>query len=470
MVKGRIVVSSVVSDALVSGNAEQKAWGRHVLIRQLAAVAVMEVVEGCLPGTLLEPAGTGIDGWLYANVDGVLESYAASAIAAPVSGSDKVTPGLRERLVAVIDRMMMVVPRERLAYRDHGDLERLLGVTLPAIRNVLLASADLLGHCASTGEPPLDSENVVQIALDRAGLRAWFRVYRDDLARCHQRFGQWESTEEFLAFNIHAERLLIAVGMFAWEGPEGLRVEVPLDMSRWGRDYTRTKGLGHRPVLASRARSMAFRRSIREGEDKRQSGLLDWLSARLHELPSRLLATLVLGGLTAAFRRLNAAPWGSVVVDAAMEGIYVLFGGLAICYFALFLVGLRQLPGRWRAEKARQNAEEVQRKLLEGEAERNRAQEKLDRALTGVDFSYFRYCLSKQRGSSAEDFDLKNQLEALRERLLEVGIPVLPESLNSTQKYEALGGSISGSCRSGRKDYVLLKKFLDGAAAKNPVD
>ena len=234
VVKGRIVASSVVSDALVSGDAEQKVWGRHVLVRQLAAVAVMEIVEGCLPGTLLEPVGTGIDGWLYANVAGVVDSYAASAMAAPVGGSDKVTPGLRERLVAAIDRMMMVVPRERLAYRDHGDLERLLGVTLPAIRHVLLASADLLGHCASTGEPPLGSGNVVRVALDRAGLRAWFRVYRDDLARCHQRLAQWESIEEFLAFNIHAERLLMANGMFAWEGPEGLRVEVPLEMESLG--------------------------------------------------------------------------------------------------------------------------------------------------------------------------------------------------------------------------------------------
>ena len=129
--KGRIVISSVVSDAVISDDAEQRAWGRHVLVRQLAAVALMEIVEGCLPGTLLESAGTGIDGWLYANVDGVPESYAASWMAAAFGDSDKIAPGLRELLVAAIDRMVMVVPRERLAYREHEDLERLLGVALP---------------------------------------------------------------------------------------------------------------------------------------------------------------------------------------------------------------------------------------------------------------------------------------------------------------------------------------------------
>ena len=111
-----------------------------------------------------------------------------------------------------------------------------------------------------------------------------------------------------------------------------------------------------------------------------------------------------------------------------------------------------------------------QRKLLEEEAERNRAQEKLDRALTGVDFSYFRYCLSKQRGSSAEDFDLRNQLEAFRERLLEVGIRVLPEISELNPEVRSAWWQYLGIVQERRKDYVLLKKFLDRAAAKNSVD
>ena len=227
MVKGRIVASSIVSDALISDDSRQRNWGTHVLVRQLAAVAQMEIVEGCLPGTLLGSAGDGIDGWLYANVDGAPESYAASWMAAAFGDSASIAPGLRGLLAAVIDRMMTVVPRERLAYREHGDLERLLGVGLPAIRHVLTVAADLLGHCASAGEPLLGRSHVLDDALDRAGLRAWFGVYFDDLARFHRRSGRWDSFEEFLAFNIHAERLLLAIGMFAWEGPEGLRVEVP---------------------------------------------------------------------------------------------------------------------------------------------------------------------------------------------------------------------------------------------------
>ena len=228
MAKGRIVLSSSVSDALISEDAEQRALGRYALVRQLASVALMEIVERCLPGTLLGPAGEGIDGWLYASVDGGPESYTESWMAAAFGDSDEIAHGLRELLAAAIDHMMTEVPRERLAYREHGDLERLLGAALPAIRYVLMMSADLLGHCAFAEEPPLGKTSVLRDTLDRAGLRAWFDVYSVDLARFHHRSGWWESFEEFLAFNIHVERLLMTVGMFVWEAPEGVRVEVPL--------------------------------------------------------------------------------------------------------------------------------------------------------------------------------------------------------------------------------------------------
>ena len=228
IVKGRIVASSIVSDALISKDSKKRTWGMHVLVRQLAAVAQMEIVDGCLPGTLLGSAAEGIDGWLYAYVGGAPESYAASWMAAAFQDSAEVALGLRELLATAIDRFMTVVPRERLAYREHGDLEMLLGVVLPETRRVLIVAADLLGYCAFTDVSPIGGKRLLGEALDRAGLRNWFGVYGDHLARFHRRSGRWESFDEFLAFNIHVERLLLTVGMFAWEAPEGLRIEVPL--------------------------------------------------------------------------------------------------------------------------------------------------------------------------------------------------------------------------------------------------
>lgn len=227
--KGHIVLSSIVSDALVSEEVGQRSWGRHIFARLLASVALMEIVEDCLPGALLESLGDGITGWLYTSfVDGAPESYLASWMAATYGNPKQIVIDLRESLSATVAQMTEFVPKERNAYREHGDLEKLLGVAQPAIRRVLSVGANLSGHCVFTGESPVVGSSELESVLDRAGLRSWFGVYFDDLAKFHRRLGHWESFEEFLAFNIHAERLLWSLGMFPWEGPEGIRVEVPL--------------------------------------------------------------------------------------------------------------------------------------------------------------------------------------------------------------------------------------------------
>ena len=108
-------------------------------------------------------------------------------------------------------------------------MDALVGVGLPAVSHVLAFAAGLLGHCAYTGESPQDETGVLREALDGAGLARWLDVYGEHLARFHRRLGRWESFDEFLAFNLHAERVLWCTGLFPWESPEGVRVEVAPD-------------------------------------------------------------------------------------------------------------------------------------------------------------------------------------------------------------------------------------------------
>ena len=232
MVKGRIIMSNIVSDALLAEDDKRKVWAKNALAKQVAVVGLMEIIEGRLPGTLLKEPDNGIDGWLYASVDGALECYTASSVASAYSYSDEVGEQLQECLARAVDRMMEIVPKERIVYHNHGDLEKLLKIVRPAIRWVLFVAADYLGHCAFTKANPLSDASTLEDALDRAGLRDWLGVYFEDLERFRLRLGKWETFDEFLAFNIHVERLLLAVWMFAWEGPEGLFVKVPLVQTR----------------------------------------------------------------------------------------------------------------------------------------------------------------------------------------------------------------------------------------------
>ena len=226
--KGHIVLSSLVLDALLSKDKGARDWALHVISRQLAHVLLMELMERRLPGTLLKPAvTTELDAWLHRIAGGTPGNYMTSLMATGFGGSEKVAAEHREQLAELVGRLATVVVRERLAYREHGDLNKLLGIAMPTIEHVLSAAADLLGHCAGCGASPLAEACPLRDALDRAGLLAWLGVYGDDLARMHGRLGRWESFDEFLAFNIHAERLLMAVGMFAQDSPQGVKITVP---------------------------------------------------------------------------------------------------------------------------------------------------------------------------------------------------------------------------------------------------
>ena len=225
--KGHVVLSSAVTQALISNNQNEVDWATHVLVKQLALVALIAISDEALPGVWLAPFETEMDGWLYGNVHAALDGYAASWVAAGVGDRQEVANGLRDLLVGSIDRLVSLVPEERLAYRQHGDLGKLLDVVMPAIRNALRFAGNLLGHCSFAGDSPFDQSGALQGALERAGLTKWFNWYQGHLDRFHRRLGRWSSFGEFLAFNIHVERLLYLVGMFPWEGPEGLRIEIP---------------------------------------------------------------------------------------------------------------------------------------------------------------------------------------------------------------------------------------------------
>lgn len=227
VLKLRILVSNSVAEALISDSRDQASWGAHVLANQLASVAWIEMLDKRLPGGLMAPIESQIDGWLYGNVHGSIEGYATSQMAATFGNGQEIASGLRELLVEGLNAMETKVVQARQEYGRHGDMDKLLSTVLPIIQNVLTFAARLIGHCSVTNESPFDEFGMLKSALERGRLTNWFDWYQDHHERFSRRMGQWESLDDFLAFNIHVERLLLAVGLFPWEGLDGMRIEVP---------------------------------------------------------------------------------------------------------------------------------------------------------------------------------------------------------------------------------------------------
>ena len=229
VVKGRIVLSGGVAGALIDEDPETAAWGVHVLVKQLARVAMVRIVDEALPGSVAVPAENEIEGWLFDLVEAVPGAYFASWMAAGFGDARENAEGQRAALAESVERMTSVSAKARDVYLEDADMDALLGAVLPFVRQVLKSAADLLGHCAYTDASPHDETGTLAEALDGAGLAQWLEVYAGHLARFHKRLGRWESFDEFLAFNIHAERVLWSTGLFPWESAEGLRAEVAPD-------------------------------------------------------------------------------------------------------------------------------------------------------------------------------------------------------------------------------------------------
>ena len=130
-VKGRIVLASSVAQALIGEDPTGVEWAVHVLVKELAHVAMIEVIERTLPGTYLTPITDEYKGWLYAQVDAALHGYLTSYIAAGFGDRTEIANEMRQVVVRSIDRMCTFILEERLSYRYHGDLDHLLAVVLP---------------------------------------------------------------------------------------------------------------------------------------------------------------------------------------------------------------------------------------------------------------------------------------------------------------------------------------------------
>ena len=226
VVKGRIVLSNLVCAWLIANDRMVADWGVQTLVRQLARVALLRMVDEALPGHLLVPVNDGLTGWLYQFADGVPLVYLASWTAAAFGDGKETAIGERELLAGSLDRLRSKASEVRRAYQGEHDVGELVDAVMPEIDNVLAFAASLMGHCASAGLSVIDGKGGLAETLDREGLSRWFDVYRADLDRFHRRLGRWESFDEFLAFNRHVERLLWGIGIILWEDSGTVRFQM----------------------------------------------------------------------------------------------------------------------------------------------------------------------------------------------------------------------------------------------------
>jgi hypothetical protein len=226
--KERIIIDAGAAFALLSDESDTVDWGLYIFVRQLAEVSITEMIDRRLPGVWMQPIGSPLQSFLYPRLHPAILGYLGSHFSAGFGDPLQHTEVKRELFISALRQMKSSSLAARLEYRYHGDLDRLFAIVMPLISYVLQFGAELLGHCAASGVEPFDSEGQLVHALEEAGLRHWFSTFGDSLERLRVRLGHWDSFDEFLALNVHVERLMWQLGMFPWHGPDGLRIEIPL--------------------------------------------------------------------------------------------------------------------------------------------------------------------------------------------------------------------------------------------------
>lgn len=224
--KTHIVMRGYIGDSLI--NEDESIWrpALHLVVGQLAHAACTQILDESLPGVLLKRIDDRYDGFLYNCIHSAWTGYftsRASAAFYPEGGLPQ-----QELLLSVLKRAQTDIPAARLAYRFHGDIDRLLEIVMPRIADILRFSGSVLGHYDGLEKSFFD-EPALAATLDEMGLRDWLILFDSELSGLWDRRGRWSSFNEFLMLNRHVERLFWQYGLFPWKTDDGrIHVTIPL--------------------------------------------------------------------------------------------------------------------------------------------------------------------------------------------------------------------------------------------------
>lgn len=226
VVKSRIVLAGFIGRNLLSDVEDDRARAEYVVANQLAHAGFTQIFDEALPGVMLGGID-GIDGLLQRCTYPAWNAYFAGRAAAPFGGSHRFADEQYVVLTA-LDELYTEIPKSRMSYRWHGDMDRFLEEILPRVTFLLEHAAGLLGHADGVEQDVFEQAPQLAEELENLQLKAWCSDFRRDLAFLWDRRGRWESYTEFLALNRHAERILWTFPILPWTTPEGEgRIEVP---------------------------------------------------------------------------------------------------------------------------------------------------------------------------------------------------------------------------------------------------
>lgn len=220
--KNHIVFQAWIGLALVDESESVQRDGLHLVISLLSQVAYLRMHENDEELDVGDP----LIFLLHPAIDSVPLNYFSARISATVrpTAGDQYANLFYAALADAMDQ----VPKARLAYRTHGDLDELLDAALGKISPVLNRAADILGHIDGLPEGDFKVGDELLSALENVGLVDWFDLFARDLRALDASETAESYQEKLCGLDVHVERLMWVFQMFPWVTTDGQgRVEIP---------------------------------------------------------------------------------------------------------------------------------------------------------------------------------------------------------------------------------------------------
>jgi hypothetical protein len=216
--KTHIVMRGDLGHCLITENESEVRFALHVLIKQFAHAACMQMLDEALPGVLLNPLPDTYAAFLYPCIANAWESYFTSRASA--SFRPEADEEYAELLVSIIRRAHEDILAAKARYRLDDNMDRLMSVVCPRISDILRFAANVLGHRDGLAQP-IAREGDLAEAVEKIALADWFTLFDSDLSELWSHSGTWKSMEEFLYLNRHVERMFWQFRLIPWKMDDG---------------------------------------------------------------------------------------------------------------------------------------------------------------------------------------------------------------------------------------------------------
>lgn len=228
--KEQIIIDVNVIRLFLNKDAKMVELGLYVFMRQLADVAILEIISRKLPDVWMKPIKGIMENFLYPKIHPAIMGYLSSYLIAGYTDPLSKANDFRGRLIMSLEELKSTGNSSRLNYRRDGNLDFLLSIILSRIMYTLQFAAELLGHCEANSIDPFDGNDKLKKVLSDFGLLEWFPIFQETLRKLKNRFGKWETFDEFLSLNICVERLMWQLGLFPFLDNEQIRIEIPIEI------------------------------------------------------------------------------------------------------------------------------------------------------------------------------------------------------------------------------------------------